>query len=191
MHLIENLLRRTIGLDSASIGSSLIGQTVRMRMQSRGLTKFEDYGKYLQATPAELNELIEAVVVKETWFFRDKEPFTVLARLVLTEWLPAHPATPLRLLSVPCSTGEEPYSMAMALLDAGLPPERFRIDAVDISSRALETAKHAVYRKNSFRGQARGYRERHFQPAADGYLLNQSVRDRVRFFEEIFWIAVA
>jgi len=181
MHLIENMLKQTMGLDAASIGSSLIGQTVRLRMQIRGLTKLEDYQKYLQETPAELNELVEAVVVKETWFFRDKETFTALVRLVANEWQPAHPFGLLRLLSLPCSTGEEPYSMGMALLDAGLPSERFQIDAVDISSQALECARRALYRKNSFRGQARGYREQHFQAVEDGYLLNQSVRDQVRF----------
>ncbi len=181
MQLIEDLLRKTMGLDAASIGSSLIGQTVRSRMQSRGVPNVEDYWKYLRETPAELTELVEAVVVKETWFFRDKEPFTALVRLVLTEWLPNRPAVPLRLLSFPCSTGEEPYSMAMALLDAGLPPDRFQIDAVDISTQALEAANRAVYRKNSFRGHTRGYRERHFQPFEDGHLLNQSVRDQVRF----------
>jgi len=181
MQLIENLLRQTIGLDAASIGSSLISQTIRSRMQSRGVASIEDYWKYLRETPAELKELVEAVVVKETWFFRDKEPFVALVRLVLTEWLPTRPAVPLRLLSFPCSTGEEPYSMAMALLDAGLPPDRFQIDAVDISTQALEAASRAVYRKNSFRGHTRGFRERHFQPFEDGYLLNQSVRDQVRF----------
>ena len=187
MHLIENLLRRTMGLDAASIGSSLISQTVRLRMQNHGLTKLQDYNKFLQETPAELSALVEAVVVKETWFFRDKEPFTALVQLVLNEWLPGHPVGLLRLLSVPCSTGEEPYSMAMALLDAGLPAERFQIEAVDISSHALESARRAVYRKNSFRGlprgiapcpspelgrhfippgKARDYREHHFQSFA-------------------------
>jgi CheR methyltransferase, SAM binding domain len=48
-------------------------------------------------------------------------------------------------LSLPCATGEEPFSIAMALLDAGFPPRRFRIDAVDISLRAIVYAEQAMY----------------------------------------------
>src|SRR5712675_718264 len=93
---IENLLRTTMGLDASSIGSSLIERTVRLRMKSCGLKKVEDYAKLLESSTAEMTDLIESVVVTETWFFRDKEPFAVLARLALNEWLPAHPSRVLR-----------------------------------------------------------------------------------------------
>src|SRR5690606_5136119 len=76
MQHIEALLRKEIGLDAASIGSSLIERTVRLRMKQHGLKRFFDYGKLLQESRTELNQLIEAVVVTETWFFRDREPFT-------------------------------------------------------------------------------------------------------------------
>jgi len=69
----------------------------------------------LRQSPGEWDLLVETVVVTETWFFREKEAFTCMVRLVVDEWLPAHPNRTLRILSVPCSTGEEPYSIAMAL----------------------------------------------------------------------------
>jgi chemotaxis protein methyltransferase WspC len=72
----------------------------------------------------------------------------------------------LRILSLPCSTGEEPYSIAMALLDAGIPGDRFRVDAIDISARALERARAAVYGDNAFRGQPLDFRDRYFTPSA-------------------------
>jgi chemotaxis protein methyltransferase WspC len=71
----------------------------------------------------------------------------------------------LRILSLPCSTGEEPYSIAMALLDAGIPGDRFRVDAIDISARALERARAAVYGDNAFRGQPLDFRDRYFTPS--------------------------
>jgi chemotaxis protein methyltransferase WspC len=120
-------------------------------------------------------------VVTETWFFREKHPFAALARLVTEEWLPAHPAEALRLLSVPCASGEEPYSMAMTLLDAGVPASRFLIDAVDLSARALAFAQRALYGRNSFRGAELDFRNRYFRPARGGYVLNPEVRRLVRF----------
>jgi chemotaxis protein methyltransferase WspC len=140
------------------------------------------------ANPARsLHELIEAVVVPETWFFRDTEAFRALARIAQAEWLPAESAGVLRLLSLPCSTGEEPYSMAMALIEAGLPGRRFRVDALDISSRALARAQRAVYGTNSFRGIDLGFRDRHFEATPDGYRLAGAVRQQVRFQQGNFF----
>lgn len=182
MNDIENLLRRSIGLDAATIGPSVVEHTVRSRMRRLGLHRHEDYLKLLGKSPAEWNNFIETMVVNETWFFREKQPFSAMVRLVVEEWLPAHPTGVLRLLSVPCSTGEEPYSMAMALLDAGLPSGRFHIDAVDISARALAFAQRGAYGRNSFRSEDLDFRTRHFRPAHGGYMLNSAVRSQVRFW---------
>jgi chemotaxis protein methyltransferase WspC len=186
MNDIENLLRHSIGLHAATIGSSVVEHTVRSRMRRLGLDNHEDYLNLLRKSPAEWNTLIETMVVTETWFFREKQPFAALVRLVVEEWLPAHPEGRLRLLSVPCSSGEEPYSMAMALLDAGFPAARFEISAVDISARALAFAQRAIYGRNSFRGADLDFRTRHFRPVTAGYALNPAVRNQVRFWRGNF-----
>lgn len=144
MQRIEALLRREIGLDAASIGSALIERTIRLRMRRHELKHIGQYRELLESSPQELRELIEAVVVTETWFFRDREPFNAFAQLALTDWLPRHPAGALRVLSVPCSSGEEPYSLAMKLLEAGVSDTRFAIDAVDISANALARAQSII-----------------------------------------------
>src|SRR5262249_28978799 len=131
----------------------------------------------------EIQELIETVVVPETWFFRDAKAFEVLAEFVVHEWLPASPQGSLKILSGPCSTGEEPYSVAMALLDVGMPAHRFTIDAVDISARAVAKAKAGVYGANSFRGQSLEFRERYFEETAIGYTLKRSVCRSVAFHQ--------
>jgi chemotaxis protein methyltransferase WspC len=184
MQHIESLLRKEIGLDAASIGSSLIERIIRLRMKQHGLKHLDAYQHLLDTSPDELRELIEAVVVTETWFFRDREPFNAFVQLVQTEWLPRHPVGPFRVLSVPCSSGEEPYSLAMALLDAGVPDTRFRIDAADISANALTRAARAIYGKNSFRGRDLAFRNRHFQHTKEGFLLSPSVRATVSFRRE-------
>ncbi len=178
---IETLLKEASGLEATSIGSFSIERAIRERMTACKLKDAETYRKLLLTSDIELKELIEAVVVPETWFFRDREVFAALRRYVMEEWLPAHSQGFLRLLSLPCSTGEEAYSMAITLLDAGFPANRFSIDAIDISSRALEHAQRAIYGKNSFRGQDLDYRDRHFETTPSGHRLVESARQSIYF----------
>src|SRR5690606_25565987 len=103
-------------------------------------------------SPTEQRALIESIVVPETWFFRYPESFALLATQAraLQRRLPI--GRPLRLLSLPCSSGEEPYSMAIAMLDADFSAEQFQIDALDISQRGIEQAALGRYGVNAFRG---------------------------------------
>jgi chemotaxis protein methyltransferase WspC len=177
----ETLLKETMGLDSASVGSSTIERAVRLRMAGAGITRLEDYWQQVRSSKEELQELVEAVVVPETWFFRDREAFEVLVRLATEEWLPTHGTAALRALSVPCSTGEEPYSMVMALLEGGFSREWIQVDAVDISSRALARAKQGEYGLNSFRGENLDFRERYFSQTTRGYSVAKWLSEMVTF----------
>ncbi len=181
---IEALLRQKIGLDALTVGSNTITRAVNRRMADCGLTDINIYLTKLQTSATELEELIEAVVIPETWFFRDREPFVFLSRYALGEWLPKNPGKTLRVLSLPCSTGEEPYSIAIALLDAGLNPSNFSIDAADISKVALKKAAGAVYGKNSFRDKNLDFRDHYFTELAGNiYQLNDLVRRKVNFIQ--------
>ena len=177
----ENFLKQEIGLDAASIGSSAIEHAVRVRMSACELNDMLAYLELVRASATELQALIEAVIVPETWFFRDREAFSALAHMAFAEWLRTHTDGVMHLLSLPCSSGEEPYSIAMALLDAGFPASLFQIDAVDISARGLTHAKRAVYGKNSFRGDNLEFRDRYFATTAHGHRLSDAVRQQVHF----------
>jgi chemotaxis protein methyltransferase WspC len=177
----EDLLKWRIGLDANSIGSSTIERAVQVRLEACELEDVRAYWHRVCESETEFQELIEAVIVPETWFFRDKEAFVALARIVCEKSVGAHPEGVLRLLSLPCSTGEEPYSMAMALLEAGVPASRFRVDAVDVSVRALARGRRALYGKNSFRGSDLGFCDRHFEATTGGYQLGPTVRRQVQF----------
>jgi chemotaxis protein methyltransferase WspC len=177
---IQTLIKQTMGLDAATIGTPAIEQAVRQRANSRGLAELDAYWRFLKASEAELQLLIEAVVVPETWFFRDRWAFDVLRQLAVEEWLSA-PKMQYRLLSLPCSTGEEPYSMAMALSEAGLSPGRFLVDAGDISEQSLERAREGVYRRNSFRSEDLQFRDKYFDKTLDGYRLRDQLRPTVKF----------
>ncbi|QBR03853.1 tetratricopeptide repeat protein [Paraburkholderia pallida] len=138
------------------------------------------YWTRLTTDAAERQALIDALVVPETWFFREREAFAALARGG-AQRLAVQPGELVRVLSVPCSTGEEPYSAAMALIDAGFVHEQFGIDAIDISAASIEAAARGVYGRNAFRGDALAFRERYFHATPDGWQLADAVRRAVSF----------
>lgn len=179
MEQIEKMLRETMGLDPASVGSGSIQRLIRLRMKSRAVSNVTAYRELVSQSRAEWEELVESVVVTETWFFRDPEAFSVVVEAARSC---RRPKT-LRVLAVPCSSGEEPYSLAIALKDSGLSTERVEIEAVDISGRALARAKSAVYSKNSFRGRDLAYRDRYFHATKDGFVLQPELRGCVKFLE--------
>ncbi|HSI16031.1 MAG TPA: CheR family methyltransferase [Chthoniobacter sp.] len=177
MEVFARLLHETIGLDHESIGLSAVERAVRLRMAACKTSDPETYLQRLRGTRGEMQALVEAVVVPETWFFRDPRAFTAVADHALR----STKQEKLHFLCAPCSTGEEPYSLAMTLLDAGVPASRFHIDAIDVSDRVLALARAGTYGRNSFRGRDLGFRDRHFQQTSEGCVLDPAVRKAVHF----------
>lgn len=172
-------LQERIGLDVESVGVPMVERALRQRCVAVNAADLDDYWLRLQQSPDEQLALIEAVIVPETWFFRYPESFTALVGLAQKRLAELAGERPLRLLSLPCSTGEEPYSLAMALLDAGMSPADFRIDGIDISPSSVAKGIQGVYGRNSFRGTELEFRERHFREGEDGHTLDERVRQQV------------
>jgi chemotaxis protein methyltransferase WspC len=178
---IANILKNTIGLDKDSVSKSFIEAAVKSRINKTQTSNVDYYLQHLKDSPMELAELIEEAVIPETWFFRDAEAIWSLVRDAQAQLLKDN-KTPLRVLSLPCASGEEPYSLAMSLIDAGIAAKRFQIDAIDVSQRVLEQARRAVYGNNSFRGVAmQSFRERYFDPIDTKWRLYESIRELVNF----------
>lgn len=173
-------LQDRIGLDAKSVGSAMIERAVRLRCAAAQARDLDDYWLVLQQSVPEQQALIEAVIVPETWFFRYPESFAALARLASQRLAELNGARPLRILSLPCSTGEEPYSIAMALLDAGIAAHQFKVVGIDISPHSLGQARGALFGRNSFRGANLAFRERHFAPQAGKHALSERVRNQVQ-----------
>ena len=177
---IEDYLNARMGLDAASIGRVAVERALRTRQTVCGLDA-DAYWDHVRGSELETQELIEALVVPETWFFRDRSAFDALTAVILPTLRKTQPDRVLNILSLPCATGEEPFSIAMALLDAGFKADGFQIDACDISLRAIAFAQAATYGRNSFRGAELGFRARNFEPTASGYRLCDAIRRKVRF----------
>ncbi|MDY6896599.1 MAG: CheR family methyltransferase [Cyanobacteriota bacterium] len=178
---IENLLREKIGLDVNSISSGAIKRAISERMKDCGIRDAQNYLQCLEQSEQEWKALIELVIVPETWFFRERESFNYLKHYIKSEWLTTPYQDVLRVLSIPCSTGEEPYSIAIALLEAGLSATKVRIDAVDISQKNLLTAKLGIYQDYSFRGNPLSFQKSYFQRTELGYQLCHKVKSMVNF----------
>ncbi|WP_223486569.1 CheR family methyltransferase [Pseudomonas sp. A-RE-19] len=175
-----DFLKERIGLDVGSVGPAIIERAVRQRITAARALTADEYWHTLLGSRDEQQALIEAVIVPETWFFRYPESFATLAKLAAKRLVAINNMRALRILSLPCSTGEEPYSIAMALLDAGLAPHQFKVDGMDVSPLSVEKARLALYGKNSFRGQDVEFRERHFAAENDNYRLSGRVLEQVR-----------
>lgn len=148
---VEKRFIDTLGLNTDAIGRTRIERVIRAAVKRSGVADASAYLDLLSTSPEEFERCLEELIVPETWFFRDAEPFLLLKQHLCEKWFPSRPDETVRILSVPCSTGEEPYSIAMTLMEAGIPPRRFHLDAADISPRALAAAGRAVYGKGAFR----------------------------------------
>jgi chemotaxis protein methyltransferase WspC len=181
MREIESLLARVLGLNVVSIGRTVVHRAIHERMARCGTSDVAQYHAQLLRDGDELQTLIEELVVSETWFFRNPEAIARLVELFTAEWSVVRQGNVRRVLSVPCATGEEPYSIAIALAEAGLQSSEVQIHAIDISRRALARAEHGVYGQNSFRGEASRVCDRYTYRVPGGVALLPDLRHWVRF----------
>ncbi len=149
---VASLLRTRVGLDPDTLGAGALADAVRRRTAACGAADFAAYLALLREDAAEWQALVETVVVAETWFFRDREPFALLARWVAGDHAKGARDEQITVLSLPCATGEEAWSIAIVLAAAGIRPDGIRIEAFDVSERALAAARTGRYRQRSLRG---------------------------------------
>ena len=178
---IAQLLQKCMGLHSSTVGASTIQIAVERRMKDCGIPDISGYAQVVSHSATELDALIDTVVIPETWFFRDINPFNAFRQWLRDSWQPDYANNTLRILSVPCSSGEEAYTLAMCLSDTGISPDKAHIDAIDISSTNIQKAVAGEYGKNSFRGNQLDYRDRHFSACGNRYRINDENRRYISF----------
>lgn len=147
--------------------------------QTQGLEEL--YIKIIQ-DPQLFNHLIESIVIPETSFFRHAASFTFLKQYCLEQSVKK---STFRILSVPCSTGEEPYSIAITLLEAGIPSSKITIDAFDISEVAIAKAMEGKYKKYAFRSSSSVMEQyqlkKYFDQRDEFYLIRPEIKSLVNF----------
>ena len=179
------LLRRVTGIDFAGYERTTVVRRIHRRLALHRLTTFAEYEELLQREPGEADELGEALLVHVTGFFRDPPVFEALQKLVFPRLIEGRSRdAPLRLWVPGCSTGEEPYSLAITLLDF-LSRERIdlpvKVFATDISQRTIEKARAGRYAEAIAERVPPAALQRFFEKTGDGYQVSRELRDQCVF----------
>jgi chemotaxis protein methyltransferase CheR len=186
--LLSDLVQEHFGLSFAGVRRDILASRVRPRLAALRLGNLLDYYHYLRSHPrrdSELGELVRHLTNNETYFFRERHHFEIVVRHVVPELVPALRSRPLRVLSAGCSSGEEPYTLAIALHDSGLELRgiRWEIDACDLNRDRLARAREAVYDGGALRCCSEEALRRCFEERDGGRVLRERYRRNVRFFE--------
>ena len=151
--------------------------------EQRGCQSFLDYYyllKYEQNGREDWENVADALAVPETYFWREMAHINALVQHVVPQWF-KRTSLPLKIWTAASSSGEEPYTLVMALSEAGWSQHPIEIRASDASTFALAKARTAVYGKNSFRALPPALREKYFSPVPGGWKLSPEITQRVVF----------
>ncbi len=170
------------------------------RMSKIQITNLSEYFHELTNSPTETLKLIDFLTVNETFFLRNNAQFNYLRNNIIPElevikgsemiqsWNNVIPISPksimrLRVLCAGCSTGEEPYSIAMTLLETLSYPKAWNIEIIagDISENCLNYASRGYYESEKLRKVPRHLIDKYFEPSTDGYFVNTTVKSLIRF----------
>jgi chemotaxis methyl-accepting protein methylase len=173
------------GFGCASYKEKCLRRRIAVRMRARGVHTYEDYARVLDADAAEYDRLIDVLTINVTKLFRNWDVFAAIdSRVVPALW--QRNTSPIRVWSAGCSSGEEPYSLAVLLYryaeTNGLLGQLGRVSVLgtDIDRRCLEAAERAEFEEGDFTDTPDELRERYFSPAPP-FTVAPRIRGMVRF----------
>ncbi len=143
--------------------------------KQREIYSFDLLIQKTQQEPLLRQELIDYLTTNETYFYREFQQIEQLVASVKNS------SQSVKILCAPCATGEEPYSIAIALLEAGVNPTHFSILGIDINSNAIEKAKIALYKERNIRNLSAEILMRYFTKTDERFALKKEIKDKVAF----------
>ena len=186
--MMSELLRQHCGLCFGPESRFLLEKRVARRLRELELTSFSAYHylvRNVSSGDGEFPRLIDELTTNETYFFRERGQLRALMSEILPELRlqrAERSGAPISIWSAGCSSGEEPYSIVILALEAGLVPGiDIHVYASDISQRMLHRARQGVYREVSFRETEPSLREKHFIEKEGLWRISESVKEQVDF----------
>jgi chemotaxis protein methyltransferase CheR len=180
---LRDAIRDRFGIFYDDSKQFLLQSRLQTRLVKCSLSDFNAYYRFLSTHPERQNEWDELASVlsnNETYFFRERSQLEVLTKEVVDEALKS--GGKLRVWSSACSTGEEPFSLAMSLLESRrISPAQIQLRATDLSPRALGKCVEGFYRELSFRATPPELIQRYFRPFQGGFLISDDLKRMVEF----------
>ncbi|MFW5830011.1 MAG: CheR family methyltransferase [Planctomycetota bacterium] len=183
--LFQDLMYREAGIALSERKTALVEGRLRRRLLNLHLDSFRAYHEHISRPEngRERQQCLDALTTNETFFFRHKQHWDFLLQEILPGWIQEHPeSTVFRAWSAACSTGEEPYSLAIAL-DEGLGRKRRRwqVHASDLNSSVLARASQAFYGDYALQKITPLCLKRYFLQVGDSHQVRSELRSRVQF----------
>ncbi|MDR0495113.1 MAG: protein-glutamate O-methyltransferase CheR [Treponema sp.] len=171
------------GITFTSANRSILESRLKERLRERNVNSVKTYFSTISTNEDELKGFLDAITTNLTRFFRNQAQFDAFEKYVVTELLNIKKggSNIIKIWSAGCSTGEEPYSIAMLLSDILPPAWKFEILASDISLKCLMTAKEGFYADNRLDGIPPKYLAKYFDKVDGGYHIHSDVQSKIKF----------
>jgi chemotaxis protein methyltransferase CheR len=184
--LLRDLIKENSGLFFDDGSRFLLERRLSRRLKLHHLSDFRDYYRFLlydRKKEEEFTAVIDLLTVNETFFFREQNQLKAFSEEILPEIRDANKDKKrMRIWSAGCSTGEEPYTIAMLILEyAQLYGWDIEILGSDINQRVLTAARRGVYRKNSFRTTEQYFLNKYFTEEDGAFVISEKVKRLVNF----------
>lgn len=184
--LIRTLIHERTGMFFDNGKSDLVIDKLAPLVIERGFSSYLDYYyllKYDEGSKVEWQNVMNALSVQETYFWREYDQIRALVQTLLPQWRAQNgSSSTLRIWSAACATGEEPLTLAMALNEAGwFEKASIEILASDASSKAIERAVQGVYRGRAFRNLPPHLRDRYFEQVGSCWHIRSNIHSRVKW----------
>jgi chemotaxis protein methyltransferase CheR len=184
--LMRDQIYKRTGMWFSDTSKYLLQKRLSPRARELNFESFQKYFYFLQYDPraeAEFDQIYDLVTTNETYFFREPAQLAAFADEIVPEILSRKTIKKIRVWSAGCSSGEEPYSIAMLLSEAGYYERAaFEIFASDINQQVLAKARRGHYRESAFRATEVPLRDKYFTRNDDGsWHISDEIRNRVSF----------
>lgn len=184
-------LERARGVDLSGYSESFVLRSIRKRYGRSGAKSYVDYIRLIRSSEEETNQMLSALSINVTEFFRDKGAFESLSKLVLRPLVEekARTGALLRVWSAGCATGQETYTISICMAEEikRIECDRTPLIAIvgtDISVAALAKAKSGMYTREEVKGLPERYLSQYFVRGPEGYEVSSAARRCVRFARE-------